>query len=134
MSDRDGIAALITAQESAWNRGDAAGFSAAVSADCVFTNIFGQVFIGREAFETQHARIFATIYKGSRVTLKIAHLRLLRPDVAAVDLDAELARGPAAPGELPPVIRTKLLQVLVMDAGEWKISSFHNVPVTGPPG
>lgn len=133
MSGRDDIEAVIAAQVDAWNRGDAAGFSAAVSADCVFTNIFGQVFVGPEAFEAQHARIFATIYKGSRVTMKIAHLRFLRPDVAAVDLEAELVRAPGAQGDLPPVVRTRLLQVLAMDGGAWKVSSFHNVPVSDPP-
>lgn len=131
------IADLIRAEDEAWSRGDAAGFSCRVLPDCVFTNIFGQVFVGHDAFEAQHAFIFSTIYRGSRVDQTISHLRFIRPDVGIADTEAVLS-GVAhlPPGMHSPdgALRTKLLQVFVLERGEWWITAFHNVDVKAPPG
>jgi len=123
---REEIEALIERGNHAWNDGDAVAFSEAVALDCVFTNILGQVFVGRDAFEEQHARIFASVYKGSRLDQTIEHLRLVRPDVALVDTSATLS-VPA--GDLGPArtIHARLAQVLVREKGAWRIASYHNV-------
>ncbi|WP_414885299.1 SgcJ/EcaC family oxidoreductase [Sphingomonas sp. Root241] len=76
---------ILKDESRAWNGGDAAAYSQAVATDCVFTNIFGQVFVGRRAFAEQHARIFATVYRGSRLEQSIEHLRIVQPDVALVE-------------------------------------------------
>jgi uncharacterized protein (TIGR02246 family) len=123
---REEIEALIEQESHAWNNGDAVAFSEAVASDCVFTNILGQVFVGRDEFEQQHARIFAGVYKNSRLDQTIEHLRLVRPDVALVDTSATL-RVPA--GDLGParIVRARLAQVLVREEGAWRIASYHNV-------
>ena len=131
---RDEVEALIRQEDRAWNAGDAALFSEAVAPDCVFTNIFGQVFTGREAFEQQHARIFASIYSGSHLEQSVGHLRLIAPDVAVADTSVALA-VPA--GDFGPArsVCTKLTQVFVRQEGRWRITSYHNVeerPVPGP--
>jgi len=136
-SDVKAIEDLIASEDAAWGRGDAAAFSKAVLADCVFTNIFGQVFVGHDAFETQHAHIFATIYRGTRLRQTVTHLRFLRPDVAVADTQAAvsgLAHLP--PGMTSPdgALHTRLLQVFIKDRGAWGIASFHNVDVKPPPG
>ncbi len=135
-SDAKAIEALIASEDAAWGQGDAVAFSKAVLGDCVFTNIFGQVFVGREAFEAQHARIFSTIYRGTRLHQTVAHLRFLRPDVAAVDTQAAvsgLARLP--PGMQSPdgALHTRLLQVFTRDRGAWGIAAYHNVDLKPPP-
>lgn len=122
------IRALIAAANEAWDRGDAVAFARPVREDCVFTNIFGQVFAGRDAFQAQHQAIFAGIYKGTRLTQRVDHLRLLRPDVVAVDTEAEVT----GPGREP--LRTKLFQLFVKDDASWSVAVFHNVPVRPPPG
>ena len=123
---RDEIAALIERETRAWNAGDAAAYTEAVTPDCVFTNLFGQQFVGRDGFEQQHARVFAGVFKGSRLDQTIDHLRLVRPDVALLDTSATLDI-PA--GDLGPArtVRTRLLQVLVRDEGAWRIAAYHNV-------
>jgi len=123
---REGVETLIERENRAWSAGDAAAYSEAVAPDCVFTNIFGQVFVGREAFEQQHARVFAGVFKGSHLDQTIEHLRLVRPDVALVDTAATLSI-PA--GDLGPArtVHARLLQVLVREEGEWRIASYHNV-------
>jgi uncharacterized protein (TIGR02246 family) len=123
---RDEIEALIEQENRAWNDGDAVAYSEAVAPDCVFTNIFGQQFVGRDGFEQQHARVFAGVFKGSHLDQTIDHLRLVRPDVALVDTSATLSI-PA--GDLGPArtVHARLAQVFVREAGTWRIASYHNV-------
>lgn len=123
---REQIEELIEQENGAWNEGNAAAYSEAVAPDCVFTNIAGQVFVGRAAFEQQHARIFAGLYKGSRLEQTIDHLRLVRPEVAIADTSATLT-VPA--GDFGPArtLHTKLAQVFVRDGDNWQIVSYHNV-------
>ncbi|MEJ0041354.1 MAG: SgcJ/EcaC family oxidoreductase [Rhizomicrobium sp.] len=135
-ADAKAIEDLIASEDAAWGQGDAVAFSKAVRADCVFTNIFGQVFVGQGAFEAQHARIFSTIYRGTTLRQMVTHLRFLRPDVAAVDTGAAvsgLARLP--PGVTSPdgALHTRLLQVFVKDHGAWGIAAYHNVDLKPPP-
>jgi uncharacterized protein (TIGR02246 family) len=123
---RDEVAALIAQEDRAWNAGDAAAYSEAVAADCVMTNIYGQVFVGHDAFETQHEHVFQGVFKGSRLAQAIEHLRLVRPGVAIVDTAAtlEIPAGEARPAR---TVHARLEQVLVHDAGGWRVTSYHNV-------
>jgi uncharacterized protein (TIGR02246 family) len=120
------IEALIARENFAWNKGDAVAYSEAVAPDCVFTNIFGQQFVGRDAFERQHAHVFAGVFKGSHLDQAIDHLRLIEPDVALVDTSATL-KIPA--GDLGPArtVHTRLAQVFHRKDGAWRIASYHNV-------
>ena len=122
------VAAAITA---AWNAGDAAGFAAPFALDAEFINIFGALFIGREAVEAQHARIFATIYKGSVAAFQAVTARALAPDVvhAVISCRLDVRDGPAA-----GVMETLMNVVLVRDGESWPIAAFHNTRVTPPPG
>lgn len=123
---REEIERIIEREDVAWNDGDAVAFSEAVADDCVFTNIFGQVFEGRQAFEQQHARIFASIYKGSRLQQSIDHLRLIASDVVVADSSVTLT---VEAGDFGPArtLHTKLLQVFVRAGARWQISAYHNV-------
>lgn len=123
---RDEIAVLIERENRAWNAGDALAYSEAVAPDCVFTNLYGQQFVGRDGFEQQHARVFTSVYKGSRLDQKIDHARRIRPDVAVVDTSAtvDIPAGESGPAR---TVRTRLLQVFVREDGGWRIASYHNV-------
>ena len=86
----------------------------------IFTNLMGMYTIGLEPFRAQHARIFATIYKGSRISQKIERIAFIRDDVAVVHTLTQLqdvAHLPPgfAPGSGMPASRLK--QVMVEDAG-----------------
>ena len=82
---RPDIAALIAAEDDAWNRGDAQGFADKALPDVVFTNVIGMFSVGRAPFIAQHEHIFATIYRGSVLHQTIQHITLLSPDIAIVD-------------------------------------------------
>ena len=69
-----------------------------------------------EQLGPQHAFIFGSIYAGSKLSQRIAHLRFIGGDLALVDTDAEVRDAKAMPPWLAAgdgVLRTKLLQVLV---------------------
>ena len=133
----DELAAVLAEQDEAWAAGDAAKFSERVLPDAVFTNIFGQQFTGREAFERQHAFIFSSIYAGSRLKQTIAHARLVAEDVAIVDSDAEVHGAKVLPSSYAShdgVLRTRLLEVFVRRPQGWRVAAFHNVVFNPPPG
>ena len=77
---------LVRALEAAWNRHDAHAFAQAFAEDADFTNVFGMVATGRAAIEALHAPLFKTMVKDSRLTVTHTSVRLIRPDVAAVDV------------------------------------------------
>jgi uncharacterized protein (TIGR02246 family) len=129
---RSDIAALISAEDDAWNRGDAQGFSDKVLPDVVFTNVIGMFSVGKAPFLAQHERIFATIYKGSLIHQTIEQITMLTPDIAIVDTLASVTGATHAPPGVELIdgaIRTRLEQVLVHRANGWWIASFHNVAV-----
>lgn len=138
--ERESIEAIVAGQCAAWTAGDADAFVAAALDDVSFTNVMGMYSVGREPFRAQHARIFATIYKGSRMSQKIERIAFIRDDVAVVDtltgLEGVAHLPPGfAPGDGSPASR--LQQILVKDAGAWRVAAFHNVFVNpafqGPP-
>ncbi len=139
-NERDSIEAIIARQCAAWTAGDADAFVAGASDDVSFTNVMGMYTVGIEPFRAQHARIFATIYKGSRMTQKVERIAFIRDDVAVVDTLTSLegvAHLPPgfAPGDGAP--NARLQQVLVKEQGGWRVAAFHNVFVNpafqGPP-
>jgi uncharacterized protein (TIGR02246 family) len=129
---RSEIAALVAAEDAAWNRGSAQAFAERALADILFTNIFGMFSVGKAPFIAQHERIFSTIYKGSTNRMQVQHITLLKPDVAIVDTLAVVTGVRHAPQGVPLIdgaIHARLEQVLVRRPDGWWIASFHNVAV-----
>ncbi len=100
--------------------------------DATATNVLGDTYSGKEALSARMADILRTVFKGSTLELKVRQLRFIEPDVAVVDIDAEV-RGYRA---LPPavvatdgVLRTTMLQVIVREGEQWRVAAFHNVDV-----
>ncbi len=126
----------------AWNSGDAAAYSRHFAADGTFTNIRGEFFIGREPFIQKHDNLFKGPFHGSSLKQDIVSLKFVRPDVAVVEVLTSVTGIPKLfPGtntDDKGRLRTRLLQVVVKDGGEWKITAYHNtdlksgVPVPDP--
>ena len=126
------IAALVGAEDEAWNRGSAEAFGARVLPDVLFTNVMGMFSVGKAPFVAQHERIFSTIYKGSSSHQDIQHITLLKPDVAIVDTLAILTGAQHAPPGVQLIdgaIHARLEQVLIRRPDGWWVASFHNVAV-----
>ena len=134
-SDETAIRGIIQDEIAAWNKGDAVAYSRHFAADGTFTNITGQFFNGYDAFLKQHQVIFEGRFKQTTLQQDIVSLKFVRPDVAVVEVltsvtgvvAAQLATGTS--GDATGRLRTRLLQVVVKQGGEWKVVAYHNVDV-----
>jgi len=134
-ADEVTIRTILQEEVATWNRGDADGYSRHVAADITFTNIQGMFYTGQKAFRDRHEEIFKGPFRGTTLRQEIVSLRFVRPDVAIVDALTWVS-GFSQSGPPPDThtdakarLRTRLLQVLVKDGGEWKISVYHNVDI-----
>ena len=105
----------------AWNAGDARAYGARFCPDATITNTDGTLDLGRDEFVRHAEEAFQGVLAGTRLSLAVRKLRLVRPDVAVVDLDLRISGVPG--GEL----RTSLMLVLVEEDGRWWITAHHNV-------
>ena len=127
------IRQIVARQVVAWNAGDGQAYAADVGPDVSFTNLFGMVMYGHDAFERRHAEILATFYKGTVKSHVIRRIRFVTEDAAVVDIDNELRNVRSLPGGLAVptdgVVKTQLMQVLVRRNGRWWVEAYHNVDV-----
>jgi uncharacterized protein (TIGR02246 family) len=133
--DEAAVRKIIQDEGTAWNKGDAEGYSRHFAADGTFTNILGMFFTGREAFRDRHEDILKGVFRGTVLRQEVVSVKFVRPDVAVVEtltwVSGFSKSGPPAGTHTDEKGRlsTRLLQVLVRDGGEWKIASYHNVDV-----
>ncbi len=99
---RSEIAALIAAEDQAWNQGSAERFAARALPDEVFTNVVGMFSVGKAPFVAQHELIFSTIHKGSKSHQEIQHITFVKPDVAIVDTLAVVEGARCGRDDPPP--------------------------------
>jgi len=127
------IRAMVAEQANAWNAGDGKRYASHVAPDVSFTNLFGMVIYGRDAFERRHSEILATYYKGTTKSHIIRRLRFVTPDVAIVDIDNEVRGVRSMPAGIPTpkdgIVRTQLMEVFVKRDGRWWVEAYHNVDV-----
>lgn len=129
--DEAAIRAMMQAQQDAWNKGDAKAFAADAAEDCLFTNIIGTPYIGRQAFEERHATIFRTVYAGSQLAIRIRTLKFVTPDAAIVEAELALsgykALAPGIQAAADGVLYTELEEVFAKRGTSWQMVAFHNV-------
>jgi uncharacterized protein (TIGR02246 family) len=114
----------------AWNAGDARAYGALFSPDVTFTNSDGSVDLGRDEVVRHAGEAFQGVLAGTKLSLTVRKLRLIRPDVAVADLDLRISGipSPSGAGDGPgEEVRTSLLLVLVEEGGRWQITAHHNV-------
>ena len=132
MTAQQAIDNLVRALEAAWNRHDAHAFAAAFAEDAEFTNVFGMVQKGRAGIEAAHAPIFKTMFKDSHLTVTETRVRLIRPDVASVDVKWAMT-GARDPHGNPWPERTGLLNWIATRHGEhWLVDVSHNMDLPSP--
>ncbi len=132
-TSEDEIRRIVSGQVTAWNAGDGNAYAQPLAPDASFTNIFGMVMYGRQAFATRHTEILATFYKGTTKHHSIRRIRFITSDVALVDIDNEVRGVKTMPGgAIVPtdgVVKTQLMEVFVRRDGRWLIEAYHNVDV-----
>ena len=115
----------------AWNAGDARAYGARYCPDATFTNTDGTVDLGRDEFVRHAEEVFQGVLAGTKLSLAVRKLRLVRPDVAVADLDLRISGMPVPPpgaGKGPGgEMRTSLMLVLVEENDRWWVTAQHNV-------
>jgi len=128
------IRRLLDRQTDAWNRGDAAAYAADAPEEIWFMNILGQTATGKRPFLERHEVIFRTIFSGSRLEQEILRWRLIAPGIAMVATRIRRTGFRTLPPGISPsadrALHTRLLQVLVEDAGSRRLAAYHNVAVS----
>lgn len=133
-ADTVAIRGVVEAFVTAWNHHDAAAFGNVFAADADFTNIRGQGASGRNAIMAFHARVFATRFSHSIQTVTAVHIRAVRPDVAAVDVNWHLAgHTDDAGATLPPWDGLLNFTIVKNPACGWQILVMHNLLLRPPP-
>jgi uncharacterized protein (TIGR02246 family) len=126
------IKGLAHALEAAWNRRDAHALAEIFAADANFTNVFGMLATGRVAIEALHAPLFKTMFQDSHLTVTETRVRMIRPDVAAVDVKWTMT-GARDPIGNPWPERVGLLNWIATRHGErWLIDVSHNMDLPSP--
>lgn len=134
-ADDTAIRRIIQDEIAAWNKGDAVAYSRHFAADGTFTNIVGQFFTGYDAFLKQHQVIFEGRFKNTTLQQDVVSLKFIRPDVAAVEVLTAVSGvvagqlAPGTSGDATGRLRTRLLQVVAKQGGQWKVVAYHNVDV-----
>ena len=132
-ADTAAVRGVVHDEITAWDHGDATAYSRHLAPNATFTNIRGQFFTGYAGFLQQHETIFQGIFKHTTLQQDIVSLRFLSADVAVVEvLTAVSGVTQARPGmtfDQRGRLRTRLLQILAKQAGEWKVVAYHNIDV-----
>jgi uncharacterized protein (TIGR02246 family) len=113
------------------NAMDAKALGSLFAPDGEFTNPVGMSEKGRTAIEKFHAKLFE---EGNRPSFAHAHLkllntsiRLIRPDVAVMDIRWEQS-GAIAPDGSPWGVRNGILSwVVTHESDGWFIATWHNM-------
>jgi uncharacterized protein (TIGR02246 family) len=132
-SDEIAIRNIIQEETTAWNAGDAAAYSRHFAEDGTCTNIRGELFNGRQAFIQRHDYLFKGPFRGSTLKQDLVSLKFVRPDVAVVEVLTSVSGiqklSPGTKTDDKGRLRTRLLQVVVKEKGEWEIVAYHNTDV-----
>jgi uncharacterized protein (TIGR02246 family) len=110
--------------EEAWNNNDSQRFASTFHEDADYITIFGLHYNGRELVDTNHRRIFASLYNESRSRFSIESVRFVRPDVVVVFTKAvlELKSG--------ETISCRPTMLLTKDNRRWQIAVLQNTAVS----
>ncbi len=126
------IRKIIQEQESAWNAGSARRYCARIRMDASLTSIQGGVYDGREAIEGRMSEVLTTVFKGTRISMKIRNIRF-EGAVAMVEIDTEVSAlktlPPGIGGSVDRKPRTCLLEVMVNERDTWSVLAFYDVDV-----
>ena len=119
---------LLGEMAEAWNAGDARAYGARFCPDVTFTNTDGTVDLGRDEVVRHAGEAFQGVLAGTKLSLAVRKLRLVRPGVAVVDIDLRISGLPVPPpGKAGGEVRTSLMLVLLEQDGRWWITAHHNV-------
>jgi uncharacterized protein (TIGR02246 family) len=124
MSD-DPVLGLWDGMAEGWAAGDAARFAAVFAPDVDFVTVRGEDLHGRAAVEQVHARLFASVFRDTRLVPNFLLRRRLAEGVELVHVTT---------GILPLGVLTHAQAVVTRGDDGWSITAFHNMVPNVPRG
>lgn len=127
-ADEAAMRAAVKQLEHGWNTKSGATFAKPFAEDADYVVINGIYIKGRAIIESQHQRIFDTIYKDTTLSLAVQQIRFLRPDVAVVHVKGHRSSSNEQfnQGAIITLVMTKENQ-------GWTIAAFQNTAISTPP-
>jgi uncharacterized protein (TIGR02246 family) len=126
--EQEALLKIVRRLEQAWNDSDSVAWAAEFANDADFIHVLGGFYHGSRDIEQGHRTIFDTIYKGSHNRFEVEKVRLLRPDVAAIFIRANLTLY--LNGQEQHIQARPTLVAQKSPTGEWKIAVFQNTLIT----
>lgn len=123
-ADEAALREAVRQLETGWNTKSGAAFARPFAEDADYVVINGMYIKGRAVIETQHQRIFSTIFKDTTISLTIKQIRFLRTDVAVIHASGH-RDGPT--DELKQ--DAMLTLVMTKEKQGWLIAAFQNTAV-----
>lgn len=121
------LRALVDAMYRAWDRNDAAAYAAFFTDDSDYIAFDGTRLRGRAANEALHAKLFAGVLRGTRISGEVDDIRLLGEGVALVHTHGAVLFPWQ---EQTPRSRASIQTMVAVRTPEgWRFSAFHNTRV-----
>lgn len=124
-TDVAAVRAVVLQQADAWNRHDAAAYSALFTADCDVVNIVGWWWKSRAEMQAKLTRAFSSVFRESTLTFDGVSVKFLTPEVAVAHATWRMTGMHMPPGIPPPDHGIQTL-VLTRHDGTWRIAEFQN--------
>ena len=124
-ADETAMRESVKQLEAGWNTKSGALFAKPFAEDADYVVINGMYIKGRAVIETQHQRIFDTIFKDTTLSLTVKQIRFLRSDVAVVHVSGQRV-GPAKEHNQEAMITL----MLTKEKQGWVIAAFQNTQIT----
>ena len=120
------ILELVETLVGGWNRHDMTIFSSPFAEDADFVNVCGMWARGRREIADGHGERHRTRFKNSRLRADRISIRFLRPDVAVVQVQWELAGDLGPDGNGLPVRHGVMTLVSSAQGGRWQFDAAQN--------
>jgi uncharacterized protein (TIGR02246 family) len=128
----EAIKANINAYAEAWNVHNAKLLSVLFTEDADFVMVMGIWLKGREEIERDHAELFSTVMRKSRLTFTDTKIKFLKPDIAITHNTWELVGQITPFAEELPIRSGILSSVMIEQNGKWRINSAQNTDIISP--
>jgi len=120
----DEIKALWQRMAEGWANADGEQFAGVFAEDVEFVNVRGEEQHGRQTVAANHAALFRTRYRDTKLTAEVRTIRFIGDDAAVVHVASTVHSGESSTG-------THAQAVVQRRDGEWLITAFHNmIPAT----
>src|SRR5580698_1016746 len=123
----EGIQHTLNDFASAWNTHDPSALSIVFTEDADYTNVRGLTAHGRADIQQFHAKPFSTFFKDSNLKITGKKIRVINPDLAAVDVWWELTGALSPDGKPIPFRKGLMILIMAHNGDKWMISVMHNM-------